>query len=66
MPEENTQSGTKDEALLRRIKERYRYGMQKWQRNRDEGKLNMRYLAGDPWTDKEKQARGAQFANIFP
>ena len=51
------QGGAKNEALLRRIKERYRYGMQKWQRNRDEGKLNMRYLAGDPWSDKEKQAR---------
>ena len=50
-------AGAKNEDLLKRIKARYRYGMQKWLRNRDEGKQNMRYLAGDPWTDEEKRAR---------
>ena len=49
--------GKKDEALLKKIRKRYRYGMEKWRRNREEGKKNMRYVAGDPWTEEDKQAR---------
>jgi hypothetical protein len=54
---DDPQLGTKDEALLKRIRQRFSYGMNKWRRNREEGQLNMRYVAGDPWTDKDKEAR---------
>ncbi len=46
-----------DEALLRTIRQRYRYGHDKWRRNREEGQKNMRYVSGDPWDEADKQAR---------
>jgi hypothetical protein len=49
--------GTQNEALLKRIRQRYRYGMDKWRRNREDGQKNMRYVSGDPWDDEDKQAR---------
>jgi len=49
--------GTANQELLKRIRQRYRYGMDKWRYNREEGQKNMRYVAGDPWTDEDKQAR---------
>ena len=49
--------GTKNDALLKRIRERYRYAMDKWRRNRTEGQKNMRYVAGDPWDDEDRNAR---------
>src|ERR1700744_4261057 len=55
MPE--SEKGTKNEELLRKIRQRYRYAMDRWQYNRAEGQKNMRYVAGDPWTDEDKQAR---------
>jgi hypothetical protein len=47
----------KNEELLKRIRERYRYGMEKWRRNREEGQKNIRYVSGDPWDDEDKHAR---------
>jgi hypothetical protein len=46
-----------NEELLKRIRQRYRYGMDKWRHNRDEGQKNIKYVSGDPWTDEDKQAR---------
>ncbi len=59
MPEEvvDLELGTKNEALLKRIRERYRYAMDKWRRNRLEGQKNMRYVSGDPWEDEDRGAR---------
>lgn len=57
MLEKDTDLGTANEELLKRIRHRYRYGMDKWRRNRDEGQKNMRYVAGDPWSEEDKQAR---------
>lgn len=57
MAEKETETGTKNEALLKRIRERYRYGLDKWKRNREEGQKNIRYVSGDPWDDADKQAR---------
>jgi hypothetical protein len=61
MPEQsdpkNSDLGTKNEKLLKRIRQRFAYAMDKWNRNRTEGQKNMRYIAGDPWTDEEKRAR---------
>jgi len=48
---------TADDDLLKRIRERYRYGMDKWRRNREEGQKNIRYVSGDPWDNEDKQAR---------
>ncbi len=50
-------SSSPDEKLLRVIRQRYRYGVDKWRRNREEGQKNMRYVAGDPWDDADKKAR---------
>ena len=57
MAEKDPDLGTANEELLKRIRHRYRYAMEKWKRNRDEGQKNMRYVAGDPWTEEDKQAR---------
>lgn len=46
-----------DKALLKEIRQRYTYGMDSWRKVRDEGAKDMRYLTGDPWDPKEKQAR---------
>jgi hypothetical protein len=45
------------EPLLEEIKERYAYGCQEWKEIRDEGALNMKYVAGDPWEKKARAAR---------
>jgi hypothetical protein len=50
-------STSKNEALMKRIRQRYRYGKDKWRRNQDEGKKNIRYVSGDPWDDEDKEAR---------
>lgn len=62
MPEEmiDPDLGTKNDALLKRIRERYRYGLDKWRRNREEGQKNMRYVSGDPWDDADKNARAGR------
>ena len=57
MIEQDTDLGTRNEALLKRIRQRYTYGMNKWRRVREEGQKNMRYVAGDPWTEEDKLAR---------
>ncbi len=57
MSDTDPELGTKDEKLLKRIRQRFRYGMDKWQKNREEGQKNVRYVAGDPWDEEDKQAR---------
>lgn len=57
MPEKDSDLGTANEALLKQIRQRYRYAMDKWQKNRQEGQENVRYVSGDPWSDQDKQDR---------
>lgn len=57
MPEQDSDLGTANDSLLKRIRQRYRYGMDKWSRNREEGQKNIRYVSGDPWDNEDKQAR---------
>lgn len=57
MPENAPEPGTANEALLKRIRQRYRYASDKWRRNREEGQKNMRYVSGDPWDEEDKRAR---------
>lgn len=52
--------GTADEKLLKRIRQRYTYGMEKWRRNREDGQKNVRYVSGDPWDDADKAARAGR------
>lgn len=47
----------KNADLLKTIRQRYRYGMEKWRKNREDGQKNMRYVAGDPWDQADKDAR---------
>jgi len=53
----DSELGTGNTDLLKKIRQRYRYAMEKWRYNREEGQKNMRYVAGDPWTEEDKQAR---------
>ena len=55
MTDKDSDLGTKNEQLLRKIRQRYRYGLDKWGDIRKEGQLNMRYVSGDPWTDEDKK-----------
>jgi hypothetical protein len=57
MADKDTDLGTQNEKLLKRIRQRFRYGMEKWRRNREEGQINVRYVSGDPWDDADKEAR---------
>ncbi|HUD74691.1 MAG TPA: hypothetical protein VMQ76_06430, partial [Terracidiphilus sp.] len=57
MADKDPDLGTGNDALLKRIRERYRYGMEKWRKNREEGQKNIRYISGDPWDDEDKLAR---------
>lgn len=49
--------GRKDEALLKEIREDFEYFVRSWQKIREEGDTDMRYVSGDPWDPKEKKLR---------
>lgn len=49
--------GTGDEALLKEIRDRYAEYSLAWEQIREERRIDMRYVAGDPWDDKDKKAR---------
>lgn len=57
MPDPAQNADNPTDALLKRIKQRYRYGVDKWHKNREEGQKNMRYVSGDPWDEEDKIAR---------
>ena len=46
-----------DEALLEEIRDRFKVANTEWSAIRDEGDTDMRYVAGDPWSDKDRRAR---------
>lgn len=51
MPKKN------DEALLKRIRDRYKYAAEQWREAQEERRKDMRYLQGDPWDEKDRKAR---------
>ncbi len=51
---------TAEEKLLKRCRDRFDYALREWRDIRTEGQKDMRYLAGDPWDDKEKAARKSE------
>lgn len=46
-----------DDATLATIRERFDIAIDAWRTIRDEGTTDMRYVAGDPWTTKDRAAR---------
>src|SRR5574340_144245 len=48
---------TGDEALLQEIRDRYRYACDAWREIREERKIDMRYISGDPWDESDRKAR---------
>lgn len=47
----------KNEALLQRIRDRYKYASDQWQEARDERTTDLRFILGDPWTEDDRKAR---------
>lgn len=43
--------------ILDEIRDAYEYDTNNWQKIHDEGKIDMRYVAGDPWTTEDKKLR---------
>lgn len=48
---------TGDDALLAEIRERYAYALEAWKEIREQRQIDMCYVAGDPWPDKDRKAR---------
>lgn len=46
-----------DEALLQEIRDRFSYADTEWDPIRKEAQLDMKYVAGDPWTEKDRSDR---------
>jgi len=46
-----------DEALLEELRERFDYATAEWDPIRDEGRQDMRAIAGDPWETEERKQR---------
>jgi hypothetical protein len=51
--------GAAKERILKELHERWIYATDQWRDIREEAKIDMRYVAGDPWGDKERKAREA-------
>jgi hypothetical protein len=45
--------------ILARVRKNYRYGLDQWQDSRDERRLDMKFVSGDPWPEKERIERKA-------
>lgn len=51
-----TRDDTKDEQV-KGFRDWFTYAENEWLENRDQGRTDMRYIAGNPWNDKERRAR---------
>lgn len=49
--------GTKNESLLKEIRDKYKRFNEYWRETRKHRAKVMRYLAGDPWSDEDRLAR---------
>lgn len=56
-PANESRAGTKDEKLLREVRENYEYDSDAFSTIREEGAKDVLYIANDPWPEKEKQNR---------
>lgn len=64
MPKHRNESGkfttadrAKDAELLKEIRENFRYGSDQWKESREERRVDMRYISGDPWDEEDRRAR---------
>jgi hypothetical protein len=48
---------TKDSDLLQRIRDNFKYYSEAWRDIREEAKIDMQYISGDPWDPKEREIR---------
>lgn len=48
---------SKNPVLLKEIRDNYDYAFSAWREIREEGRKDMKYIAGDPWDPKERSAR---------
>lgn len=48
---------TGDEALLKEIRDRYAYAAAQWREAFEQRRIDLRYVAGDPWREKDRKAR---------
>lgn len=46
-----------DEKLLKEIRDRYDYALAAWREAREQRQIDMRFLAGDPWDEKDRKQR---------
>lgn len=54
---ERTKPTLKDADLLEEVHDRFKYAVDRWRTNREEARIDMRHVKGDPWDPKEKEAR---------
>ena len=46
-----------DEKLLREVRERFDYALEYWHDAREQRRLDMKVVCGDPWPERERKAR---------
>lgn len=46
-----------NEKLLKEIRENFRYFQEEWREIREEARIDMRYISGDPWEPDDKKFR---------
>jgi len=55
--QQETRDTSKDEALLKEIRDTYRSFKAYWEDARKERSIDLRYLSGDPWEPEDRKAR---------
>jgi len=55
--EEPAAQQSADEKLLQEIRDRYEYFSEKWRPIREERRIDLRYICGQPWSDEDLKAR---------
>lgn len=55
MAKAETQQG--GDSQVKEFRDWFAYADGEWDTNRREGRIDMRYIAGDPWDDRERRAR---------
>lgn len=55
--DEKPRDVSKDEPLLKEIRDDYRYFSDYWREAREQRQIDLKYLCGDPWDEKDRKAR---------
>jgi Phage P22-like portal protein len=55
--EEPAETQSSDEKLLQEARDRYKYFSEKWRPIREERRVDMRHICGDPWEESDRKAR---------